>query len=257
MTLRDPQTTLRQETLFYIGSKEANGLSGSDAIITDAIWTEFANRNVRRVDGTQLTYYQSYLTNVFETAGLLKFGDGQCGSWAKFLLDIRKVQGIKDTSDNFFIFTAINGDGFIVNNWTFIGSGHSGRSDYPYLNLPTSLYIGSTSYNWSYEEVNDASGIPGQGTANPASLFGNHQMVFVNGQYYDPSYGTQHPDLAHIQTSLAGFLVSGIYPIDEPTVNLDLNANGNTSDLGVSTDAFLFQKNSTQLNIRIALHDLY
>lgn len=210
VTLADPASSLSSssyfESLFEIGCREANGLSGSatDATVkgtvTDAIFGDFANRNVKRVDGTQLTYYHSYLTDVTTTAGLLSGGDGQCGSWASFFLDIRKAQGISDTND-YVLFQPIAGDGFIVNNWLFAATGNSGNTSYPYLNLPSVSLITAISYTWAYSEVNDAVGIPGEGNSNPAALFNNHQMAYVNSQYYDPSYGIKHyssrrPDFA-------------------------------------------------------------
>lgn len=255
MTLADPATSLRQESLFEIGCREANGKSGSATdpavkrAITDAIWVDFSNRNVKRVDGTQLTYYNSYNTNVTDTPGLLAGGDGQCGSWAHFFLDVRKEQGISDT-DDYVMLTPISGDGFIVQNWTFSGSGNSGNSNYPYMNLPATPFKTNSSYNWMYAEVTDASGIAGQGTANPASFFNNHQMVFINGQYYDPSYGIKHVNLQDIQASLAGFYVGPEwYLVNEPTVNLDLNGNGNKTDMGVNTVVYLFAKTPFAVNL--------
>jgi len=263
VTLADPASSLSSsnyfESVFEIGCREANGMSGSatdstvKGVVTDAIFGDFASRNVKRVDGTQLTYYHVYTTPVTTTAGLLSTGDGECGSWTSLFLDIRKAQGITDTSDYVKI-EAITGDGFIVNNWTFSGSGNSGDTDYPYLNLPvtplSTAFIGTSSYNWLYAEVTDATGIPGEGNANPASWFENHQMAYVNGQYYDPSYGIKHPDLADIQTSLAGFYLGpGSYPVNEATVNLDLNGNGNKTDTGVSTTVILFTKTPSTLNL--------
>ena len=256
VTLADPVTSLRQESLFEIGCREANGISGSatnsgvKGTVTDAIFGDFISRNVKRVDGTQLTYYHSYTTTVTTTEDLLAGGDGQCGSWTSFFLDIRKAQGISDTND-YVLFQPTAGDGFIVNNWTFAATGNSGNTTYPYLNLPNlTSFIGTSSYNWLYAEVRDATGIPGQGTANPASLFNNHQMAYVNGQYYDPSYGIKHPTVADVQTSLAGFYIGpGSWPVNEPTVNLDLNGNGNKTDTGVSTTVILFTKTPATLNL--------
>jgi hypothetical protein len=267
VTLAAPASTLSSsnyfESLFEIGCREANGMSGSatdptvKGAVTDAIFGDFASRNVKRVDGTQLTYYNSYLTDVTTTAGLLSGGDGQCGSWTSLFLDIRKAQGISDTND-YVLFNPINPTtvdvnhkGFIVNYWNFSGSGNSGDSDYPYLNLPNlTSFTTASSYNWLYAEVTDAPGIPGQGTPNPASFFNNHQMAYVNGQYYDPSYGIKHPTVADVQTSLAGFYVGpAAWPVNEPTVNLDLNGNGNKTDMGVSTTVFLLTKTPSTLNL--------
>ena len=188
VTLGDPLTTVFH-TLAHLGCKNANG-ENTAANCTSKIWSEFTDRDVRRVDGVQLTYYASYTCVNVTTASLLANGDGQCGSWAKFFIDMRKVQGIDDT-DEYVIFEPIADDGFCVKNWTFTGAGSSGHATHPYLNLPDFPLVGATSYNWKFAEVVDATGIPGQGNANPASLFNNHQVV-ISGQYYDPSYGVQH-----------------------------------------------------------------
>jgi hypothetical protein len=108
---------------------------------------------------------------------------------------------------------------------------------------------GASSYHWAYNEVSDTAGIDGQGTSNPASLFGNHQ-VMISGEYYDPSYGLKHADLATIDaTSIDGFYIVKALPLDEATYGLDLNSDGDTNDVGVPTACFLFRKNTTALEI--------
>ena len=222
----------------------------------DAIWGEFTDRDVRRVDGVQLTYYASYTCGNITTADLLKYGDGQCGAWAKFFIDMLKVQGIGITNE-YVIFmpnppSGIPQDyvGFVVKNWTFVGAGTSGHSTHPYLNIPDSLLVGATSYNWKFAEVTDAAGIPGQGNANPASLFNNHQ-VMINGEYYDPSYGLKHASLQAIDDdAIDGFYIGPVlHPVDEPAVNLDLNGDGDKTDLQVDTPVYLLQKNPAGLDI--------
>ncbi len=248
VTLGDPLTTVFH-TLAHLGCKNADS-ENTEANCTSKIWSEFTDRDVRRVDGVQLTYYASYTCGNVTTASLLANGDGQCGSWAKFFIDMRKVQGIDDT-DEYVIFEPMADDGFCAKNWTFTGAGSSGHATYPYLNLPDSPLVGATSYNWKFSEVDDATGIPGQGNANPASLFNNHQVV-ISGQYYDPSYGVQHATLQVIDdNAIDGFYIGpGTYPVDEPTVNLDLNGDGDKTDMGVNTTVMLFRKNPAGLNIK-------
>lgn len=91
--------------------------------------------------------------------------------------------------------------------------------------------------------MSDASGIEGQGTTNPASLFGNHQ-VMISGQFYDPSYGVLHATLADIDaTAVDGYFILSIENLDEVTYGLDLNSDGDESDLAVPTACYLFRKN--------------
>ncbi len=247
VTLGDP-VTMVYHTLAHLGCKNADGETTA-AGCTAKIWGEFTDRNVRRVDGVQLTYYASYTCGNLTTASLLANGDGQCGAWAKLFIDMRKVQGIDDI-DEYVIFEPIADDGFVVKNWTFNGAGTSGHPTHPYLNIFESdaTLIGATSYNWTFAEVNDAPGIPGQGNANPASLFNNHQVV-ISGQYYDPSYGIQHASLQSIDDTIDGFYIAGTYPVDEPAVSMDLNGDGDETDLNVIVNVILFRKNPPGLNI--------
>lgn len=241
-------------TLVHLGCKNADG-EATPIGCTDKIWSEFTDRDVRRVDGTRLTYYASYTCANVTTASLLANGDGQCGAWAKFFIDMRKVQGLDDPNE-YVIFRPIPQPGipqylvgFVVKNWTFVGLGSSGYTTYPYLNIPDSTLVGATSYNWRFAEVTDAVGIPGQGTSNPASLFNNHQVV-ISGEYYDPSYGVKHATLQDIDdNAIDGFYISGYYPVDEPTVNLDLNSDGDKVDVQVNTAVMLFRKNPAGLDI--------
>jgi hypothetical protein len=268
-----PATTMRQETLFDIGCRNADGeIVAADA--TAKIWTEFTDRIVKKVDpttgqptGNQMTYYLSY--NPLDATGnpvctapqLLEANDGQCGSWADLLIRIRQVQGIDDP-DEYVLFESTSsaaGEGFSVKNWTFAATGTSGDLTYPYLNIcplghgslaaSVDAVYGTSSYNWAYSEASDASGIAGQGTSNPASLFGNHQ-VMISGEYYDPSYGLKHANLAAIDAAaIDGYFVVRAVPLDEVTYGLDLNSDGDVTDLGVPTACFLFRKNTAALEI--------
>jgi len=49
--------------------------------------------------------------------------------------------------------------------------------------------------------------IPGQGTDMLAAMFRHHYTAFVNGKYYDPSYGEIYADLDKIEEAL----VDGYY----------------------------------------------
>ena len=247
VTLGNPLTTVFH-TLAHLGCMNADGENTATGC-TEKIWSEFTDRDVRRVDNVQLTYYASYLCTNISTADLLKHGDGQCGSWARFFIDMRKVQGI-DEQDEYVIFKPIYDDGFIVKNWSFTGNGTSGHPTHPYINFFSNydaLY-GSTSYNWLFAEVNDENGIQGQGNTNPASMFNNHQVV-ISGQYYDPSYGIKYANMQEIDDSIDGFYIQGDGAFDEPTVNVDLNVDGDVNDLGVMVYYRLFRKNPPGVNI--------
>ena len=61
----------------------------------------------------------------------------------------------------------------------------------------------------------------------PAAIFKNHVLAFVNGEYYDPSYGKKYTDWMNINDDIEGF-----YIVD-PTQMLN----------GVKTNAMMFRKN--------------
>lgn len=82
-------------TPLHIASRQAAGLSDTAAIIA-AVWSEFSDREVRRVrDGLPLRYYG--LPNdkaPAELRGFLVSGTGQCVAWSYFLYSALGAHGI-------------------------------------------------------------------------------------------------------------------------------------------------------------------
>ncbi|HJR08477.1 MAG TPA: hypothetical protein VJ842_14545 [Pyrinomonadaceae bacterium] len=269
VTLANPanSTNARYHTVIRLSSQNADGQTTVEQA-TAAIWGEFTDRNVKRVAladpdvgnvaEKQLTYYASYQTVNLHTATLLANGDGQCSSWAKLFIDMLKSQGIENQNEYRLIQPLnTNAAGFLVKNWTYIGSGLSNYpATFPYLNLPAADVIGTTSYNWRFAEVVDAAGVAGQGTVNPASLFSNHQIVYIGGQYYDPSYGLTYASLSDFKTTaLDGFYIAILNSVDEPTVNLDLNEDGDMTDTGVQTNVVVIRRNLDGINLEELISD--
>ena len=244
------------ETVAHIGCTNAAGATTA-AAATSAIWAEFPDRIVQRKpfdgfnnsDGYAMTYYAAWTCDNYTVDKLLKFGDGQCGAWAKLFIETLSVQGIENALDWLFFFNRDATDpnlGFIVNNWSFLGLGTSGLPDYPYFNIPGTPLVGGASYNWRFAEVTESAGVPGQSNPNPASFFNNHQVVKIGTQYYDPSYGIVHSSLANIDaTAIAGYFNFRPLFVDEAHVGLDLNGNGTMTDPAVPTFVFVFQMNPT------------
>jgi transglutaminase-like putative cysteine protease len=244
VTLGDPVTTV-YHTLVHLGCKNGDGDTSAAAATTD-IFSEFTDRSVARVDGTQMTYYASWTCTTTTTAGLLAGGDGQCGSWTKLFLDMLKVQGIDQGGDYVLLRSSpgVSSTGFLVKDWSFTGSGTSGLAGFPYLNIPDTPLISGNTYDFRFKEVSDQTGIPGQGTANPASLFNNHQMAKIGGTYYDPSYGMTFSSVTDIDDSaIDGHFQQGLLPVDEPAVGLDLNGDGDMVDLAVDTVVLVVKQN--------------
>lgn len=250
ITHADPAPTLssRQETLFLLACKNAKGKT-QVADITDGIWGEFTDRDVRRADKTQLCYYKSYKCSVVTTEELIKQGDGQCKAWTYLFLDLRKVHGIDD-EDECRAIQPIPGHGFIVKNWSFNGNGTSNHLEFPYLNKTSGPdWIGDTSYTWMISEVKDVDGIPGQGTIDPASWFNNH-LAAIAGDYYDPSYGIKYDSLAEIDDeAVDGYYLQTQMDLNEQVVDLDLNDDGDKDDSAVRTGVMLFKKNPPGLDL--------
>lgn len=125
--------------------------------------------------------------NIFNVAGLLTKGQGQCHSWADLLKHAFENHGIQAAS---VFFTANKADPicpsmsnttrpciFLVNNWDFSAS-PSGSGNFPYKDT----------------DLTDTEGVPAQNVANPPPHFRNHSIVKVTTQsaevqFYDPSYG--------------------------------------------------------------------
>lgn len=245
-------------TLFHtvvgLSCRNARGQSAESAIF-NGVWSEFTDRNVTTIDPPvrRLTYYANWQNSNVTTAALLRNGDGQCGSWAKLLLDMLKVQGITLAAPYVFIQSQddpANG-GFFVKNCTFTGAGTSGNAAYPYFNIGDSPLVLATSYNWQFAEVNDAAGIAGQGTANPAALFNNHQFIRYNGRFYDPSYGTENASIADVDTnSIDAYFTVGPVRVSEAALNIDLDGDGRKN--GVFTiNTLIFNKNPAGNNLTV------
>jgi hypothetical protein len=145
---------------------------------------------------------------------LLKDGDGGCEAWTKAFLDALKTQGIKAKDWYVDVSAQVKKDkaGLLILHWDFKGDGTSGDPDFKYINLAENLFpgfVGKGAYNWiGAPEVTDVKGVAGQGNDNPASLFTTHVVAFINGTYYDPSYGRTYTSLNDMQQKIiAGFFV--------------------------------------------------
>jgi hypothetical protein len=166
-------------------------------------------------------------------------------------LDSLKAQSIDQPGD-FVVFRQINNYGvpdtdlgFLVKNWSFSATGNSGNAQFEFLGIPDSPFVTATSYNWLYSEVSDQAGTPGQETSNPASLFNNHQVVLIGGNYYDPSYGLKYASLNQIDTNaISGyFIVDDRLAVDESLVGADLNSDGDATDIVVNVFSILSRIN--------------
>jgi hypothetical protein len=191
--LETPTTTatLRQETLFWLGCKNALGVTDPSSA-RDLIYWDFRDCDVRRINPTtggpgDLMYYWKYTIGDPETIAyhdarrLLASPDlnGACGGWANLLASVLGVQGIEAREVE--VKPRLPDTGLLVHSWTF-DSDPGGPSDYPYR-----LGI----------DLHDGWGVPSQGHPgnSPLKTFRNHFIVLSENTYFDPSYGS--PPLAN------------------------------------------------------------
>ncbi|MGB0931010.1 MAG: hypothetical protein ACPGVB_09560 [Chitinophagales bacterium] len=92
-------------TLVHNGCILAKENNNKESVL-NSVWSDFENNEVRRIDGFQLTYYANYQCTSGTTNTLLATGDGQCGAWTRFFLDILKAQGINYSME--YITIAVN-----------------------------------------------------------------------------------------------------------------------------------------------------
>jgi len=173
------RTVLHVDTRNAKGLKSPMGGAGQVSVL-DAIWGDFHNPipGVLNWQGNELRYYGQYADsdayNLGDntTAGLLKYWDGRCGAWARFLLDVWRTQGIN-----------------IARLWAIDPNpARTPPSGYPIL-------VGIK-----------VKKMPGQGIRVPNARrdrrFRDHAVVGLTGSQgvYDPSYGEWSPTPAVWQT---------------------------------------------------------
>lgn len=220
-----PTDYLWYQTLLHIGCEKGSGATDIATLLT-GVWNYVKNRSVTRAhDNAALQYYGSWACTNTTTGALIKYKDGQCGAWTKFLLDILKIQGFQETG-NYWIITPIYGStgefGFYVKTWAFAPTGTSGIPDFPFLNrwgsstFPYNLPNGP--YNWISPEVTETAPSPGQNQPSPLSRFNNHQFAKILGEYYDPAYGENYPiqsislPLPNADGALSAYYIAGLLP---------------------------------------------
>lgn len=226
------------ESIIYLSTMNASGNTSPKDIVED-IYADFMDLDVRSVDGAQLSYWgptsmgrtlewlQANRSTVdlstvsaggmnpdgthdnlevTQVKGLLRFADGQCGAWQKFLMELLKVQGLSPTG--IMILPDANPTsntnahfGFLVKNWTFTGSGFwasQGVTDGYDYSMQEILDPTTGATLVPRDAIDSPQGVAGQGNSNPPGGFFNHFIVrwdYLDAQgvrhswYLDPSYG--------------------------------------------------------------------
>lgn len=242
-------------TLLDVGCLGAQGVSGTEQNVLDAIWSnKILTKNIHRAsDGRTLSYYGFLDVNgngiwnagvdtdfnspgtcsITDAVGLIREGNGQCHSWADFLLQTMRSQGITHVGGNAVSIQGLRIKGlfnsFAVKNWAISGS--SPR-------MITSFAAGIDGLSAmvptpSASEAADAPGATGQGNSpNPPSRFGNHYIVRIGGVYYDPSYALgPFTDRKKYETSALAGRIAGNELSDAPADDGDpANHNDEIND---------------------------
>jgi len=218
-------------TVVHVSCRNASGETQAAPIRT-AIWNEFADNEVNRVDrnpllpiygsdGAQLTYYGGSPSPGSQTHLLVKDGDSKCGGWVRFFNDCFRVQGIVDGKivklepDDLFAGEGREREALWIKNFT---AGPYGIGVFP---TPVSP------------------GIKGQGPADTPGekKFCNHGIVQFGsidqyGVIYDPSYGTKCSGIWSWETgAVAAFihrLVSDPWNVSEWRSAPDISAQKQT-----------------------------
>lgn len=253
ITLNDPapEITPHFHTTFDLACEGAAGLDDSDPdLIIEGIWAKFATKQiVRAEDGTVLTYYENWQTDVFSSPALIMTGDGQCGSWAQLFRRSLSIHNEHTIATYVFVIpTAALGPpgnaqyGFMINHWSFVGLGSFPMPNYRHLAIPIQAINPTASpfavdlnglftHNWHNSpppEIVDHGSIMGQGLTMPLNRFNNHQVVEIAGKYYDPGYGTMYLNLQELQAiAIAADWIFGL--ASETDFGIDVDGDGQIS----------------------------
>jgi hypothetical protein len=246
LTLNNRTTAKSQESLYYMGSKAADGAVNKSSV-TDLIWSIFTeeSRNVTRVDGKTLHYYKSYTNQNTDTFTLLKHQDGQCGAWVKLFADIMKAQGLEDNYNIVQIKADSADEGFLVKNWSDDGSGLGTEEGYPFVNVYSHEdlvgFLKDDHYEWLYSDVQDEAGERGQGQSNPASLFFSHIVLAYDGKYFDPSYGSIYDGtgLEEIDSAIYGFIKRKVLVFSDNSQKNSFQIRKNANEVEVKVDVII------------------
>jgi hypothetical protein len=180
----------RQESLFYISTKYADGKTTASEII-GSVWSHIETLNVTRVGNSTPLKYWGNITLVDGNPPdvcthyqyLLANGDGTCGAWAEFFVMLLRAQGI-DTAKRIRV--------------TPKPFEHSQLGELSARNLLVREW--QSSPTWT-----PLTRLPAQGNNSSPDSFSDHAVVKVGSIVYDPAYGLKsNSDAAHEDAAFAG-----------------------------------------------------
>ena len=178
VTLGDPSTNVTLfHTVVHIGCKSGDGESDTDDAV-DAIWSDFTDCIVKRVDGETLYYYSNAVPTSCATdlPGLLTTADGQCQAWAYFFEATLLAQGIDDavvyvcstdtvalwdsddedppvTNKLFELTSATTDGGFLVKHWSLLNPSWDNDANHNWINDDIESEFPDVIDNWESGEI--------------------------------------------------------------------------------------------------------
>lgn len=240
LTLEDPDTTSRQETIFHLACSNAINATTKEAAL-QGIWAAFEGKQIKNVKGQPLTYYANWETTHTTSAALLLNNDGECAAWVGLFEDVLQIHGIggKLGQIRHTNYNPENQQGpvMFLNNWnTHNKAPNSHMPGFQYVNVINLVGAQPILHDhermlWKFEYVSDTTGIAGQGiTQDPKAAFSNHKVYIVDGdeRLYDPSYGLIHEDENDFKESMV-FAIVEFHMISEADISQDINADGQIS----------------------------
>jgi hypothetical protein len=199
--------TIRHETLFNLGCRNAKGMASSELNVVNSIYSEFTDLDVQRVipssgslDGQAMKYWANWSAafNFESTSKLLgnPDRDGNCQAWSGLFRDVLRSQGIQ--ADRITVLPQLPDSGVLVKEWAFNQPGSSGLSSHPYI-YDSEAYPTQTA--------------TGQGNTAAPPAFTGHWITRCGSIFYDPSYGTppQTTPVQYENSALAGYSGPNIY----------------------------------------------
>ena len=226
-------------TLLKVGCESAEDQTDPSSII-NAIWTKLKTKTIIAADNNKpLFYYKSWDCVNLTTKDLLAGNDGQCGSWARFFIDLLKIQNVQHSTvnDDYFHFStdlSLPNNGFFVKDWAASTGELTGMwgAVFKYVMIPKYPFTVGQQYSTHYSDlIDNTNSIEGQGpNGNPASIFNNHQITQIEGRLLDPSYGTEFSSLNDIESNaIFGYYIAGSVMMNE--YDYDFDNDGQPDDL--------------------------
>lgn len=227
VTLGAPQIDPVYHTVIHIGTVQADGETTENQAMKK-IWNYFSGRSVQSVDeknslgrrpSAPLLYWGDWhrVSATLTTTSILTDHDGRCGSWARFLLDVLKAQGIDPgkpaaissvplvaSNKVYLLITPIDGADkrLVINNWWKTAGpqllpGETAKIKFASSADPTGHDATQSKYDLDPStELDDFQGLRGQNNPNPKSTFLDHAIVrlYIDGtwKWLDPSYGQEY-----------------------------------------------------------------